>query len=537
MIRRIGASSLGFVLIWALLAVIAQATRPLWPIDETRYVAAAWEMWTRGDFLVPHLNGAAYAHKPPLMFWAIQAGWGLFGVNEWWPRLVSPLAGLGALFAARALARALWPQNDRIAHLVPWLLLGGLFWSLFSTVTMFDMWNALLATLGVLGLAIAAKGQALRGFMLLGAAIGLGVLAKGPVILLYLMPAALSAPWWLPESRKNSLGRWLGRWYLGVAAALALGAAISLAWALPAASAGGEAYAQAIFWGQTAGRIEDSFAHGRPWWWYLPLLPLLLFPWSVWPSLWRGLLAGEAKALIPSRRDWQLRLALVWFAPAFVAFCFISAKQPHYMLPLFPALALLAAHRLARRDDSRARDGWLPGLMIVALGVGLAGLTLGLFTIARQPDWVGEVSPMLGLAMIGAGLAVMFGRWSGMALAGPMVIALIHLFIVPAAAPAYDLRAAARYIAEQQAVGRPVAIRGEYHSQFHFLGRLTTPIEALRYGSLQSWIKANPEGRIITTFSSGLPDGEAPEFSQAYRGRVLAIWTRRGVEGQAELLR
>ena len=46
---------------WALLVGVTQALRPILPIDETRYVSVAWEMWARGDFLVPHLNGSPYS--------------------------------------------------------------------------------------------------------------------------------------------------------------------------------------------------------------------------------------------------------------------------------------------------------------------------------------------------------------------------------------------------------------------------------------------------------------------------------------------
>ena len=41
------------------------------PVDETRYLAVAWDMWREGNFLVPHLNGEPYSHKPPLLFWLI----------------------------------------------------------------------------------------------------------------------------------------------------------------------------------------------------------------------------------------------------------------------------------------------------------------------------------------------------------------------------------------------------------------------------------------------------------------------------------
>jgi 4-amino-4-deoxy-L-arabinose transferase-like glycosyltransferase len=99
------------LLLLAALTGVALLTRPLIPIDETRYVSAAWEMWLRGDFLVPFKNGEPYSHKPPFMFWMFHAGWALFGVNDWWPRLVLPLFSAGALLLTYSLARSLWPQR------------------------------------------------------------------------------------------------------------------------------------------------------------------------------------------------------------------------------------------------------------------------------------------------------------------------------------------------------------------------------------------------------------------------------------------
>jgi 4-amino-4-deoxy-L-arabinose transferase-like glycosyltransferase len=46
------------------LFLVSLLTRSLIPVDETRYTSVAWEMWLRGDYLVPHLNGATYSHKP-----------------------------------------------------------------------------------------------------------------------------------------------------------------------------------------------------------------------------------------------------------------------------------------------------------------------------------------------------------------------------------------------------------------------------------------------------------------------------------------
>ena len=91
--------------LWLLLIGTSFATRGYFPVDETRYVSVAWEMWLHGDFLVPQLNGLPYSQKPPLLFWLFQSGWWLFGINDWWPRLVPELVTLANLFLTLALAR------------------------------------------------------------------------------------------------------------------------------------------------------------------------------------------------------------------------------------------------------------------------------------------------------------------------------------------------------------------------------------------------------------------------------------------------
>lgn len=108
------------LLLLAALAAVAILTRPLTLIDETRYVSAAWEMWLRGDFLVPFKNGAPYSDKPPFMFWMFQAGWALFGVNNWWPRLVLPLFSAGGLFLTYRLAPAYGPSMQASADGPHW---------------------------------------------------------------------------------------------------------------------------------------------------------------------------------------------------------------------------------------------------------------------------------------------------------------------------------------------------------------------------------------------------------------------------------
>ncbi|MDA0369371.1 MAG: glycosyltransferase family 39 protein, partial [Proteobacteria bacterium] len=94
---------LAWIALWASVVVAALIFRPLLPLDETRYLAVAWEMWRSGDLLVPELNGAFYSHKPPLLFWFINAGWRVFGPSEIWGRLVAPGFGLASVFLTHRL--------------------------------------------------------------------------------------------------------------------------------------------------------------------------------------------------------------------------------------------------------------------------------------------------------------------------------------------------------------------------------------------------------------------------------------------------
>lgn len=469
----------------AVLTLVGIHTRPLTPIDETRYVGVAWEMWLRGDFLVPFKNGAPYSHKPPLMMWMFQAGWALFGVNDWWPRLVSPLMSSFSLWLTWRLAQRLWPQRTGIAGPATLMLSAGVMWIIFSTMVMFDILVAMCTLIGMHGILTASRGRWRAGFALLGLSIGLGVLAKGPVILLQVLPVAVLAPWWSPGLR------W-GRWLVGIVLAVLLGALIALLWAVPAGMAGGEAYRNAIFWGQTANRMVESFAHRRPVWWYLPLLPLMLFPWFVWPGLWRATVGYVRHGVDPGGR-----FCVAWSLPVLLAFSFISGKQPHYLLPIFPAFALLTARAL--HDAQRLRGIWLP-----ALAVGVAGVVLlapGRFGM-HADDLVVQTWPAW-LLMGGALVAWLWGRQQSaplapMALLAALLAASLQLAIFLPQYDNYDTAPLGRAIHDAQQAGRPVAHAGGYHDQYQFSGRLQQPVaEIAGLEALNGWIASHPQGMVV----------------------------------------
>ena len=338
--------------------------RPLLPIDETRYVSVAWEMWLSGDYFVPTKNFELYSHKPPLLFWLINLSWGLTGVTEFAARLIGPAFGVGTVALTGMLARRLWPNDQGVGHRTMLALSGMTLFAVFAGLTMFDALLAACVVAAMLALLNAARTGNAWWWVVLGCCLGAGILAKGPVMLLHVVPVALAMPFWFRPNegaRPLSLRRSVG----GTGLALLVTLAVISLWLVPALMRGGPDYREAILWGQTAGRITQSFAHAQPWWFYTVCLPAFLFPWFWMPSLWKT-------ARFEDWRETGLRLALVWSGSALVLFSFISGKQIYYLLPEMPALALIAG-RLLRQPKTRK---WAPAIMGV-VPIVVANLVFG----------------------------------------------------------------------------------------------------------------------------------------------------------------
>jgi 4-amino-4-deoxy-L-arabinose transferase-like glycosyltransferase len=81
--------------LWCALLLPLVLLFPPIPIDETRYLTAAWEMFNSGQWLVPTVNGAWYSDKSPLLFWLIAGGWEILGVHTWVARIEALIIALG----------------------------------------------------------------------------------------------------------------------------------------------------------------------------------------------------------------------------------------------------------------------------------------------------------------------------------------------------------------------------------------------------------------------------------------------------------
>lgn len=508
------------VLLWLILTSASLIDRPLFPIDETRYVGVAWEMWSRNDFLVPYLNGEPYSHKPPLLFWLMQMTWVLFGVNEWSARLVAPLFSLASVFLLRSLAGALWPERPNIAGSAPLIMLGFAFWMIYSTLTMFDVLLVFFVLLALRSLWHNANKRPRAGlWVLFGLAIGGGILSKGPVVLLHTLPPALLAPWWIGRDTRTI--NWL-HWYLGILLGISVGALLALSWAVPAGSAGGEIYREAILFGQTSGRLVKSFAHRHAWWWYLAFSPALLFPWCFWPPLWRNI-----NTL--SFQDRGVRFCLSWLLPVFIALSLISGKQLHYLLPLVPVAALL----VARIADNAGLDEWRGSQQVFVAMIGL--LALALMVLPLVNDYSGWEKPwadisifwglLLLLAAVGLGLLRIDSAGESafyLCLGSLVTIITLSLSILDIRSERFDVREPAQQIAGLLTQGGEVAHLGTYHGQYNFYGRLErgliSTIDPIH------WAKTHRGGYLVISFKNvpAMPESLFV-YRHPFRGRTMAI--------------
>ncbi len=509
--------SVFWCLLLALLLVPVLTLFPI-PIDETRYLTVAWNMFAGGHWLVPWRDGAAYPDKPPLLFWMINLGWLVTGAHVWSARLVELIVALATLPLLAMLARRLGATREAGAAAAG-VWLATLAFSSYAGAIMFDLLLTDCALLAWLGAVALACGSQRRGVLLLSLGLGLGILAKGPVSLLVGALPALMAPWWNAPIRQRA-----AQYYLWLLLALVLAVALALVWALPAAYFGGTAYADAIFLHQTVGRVDDSFAHARSLKWYLPILPALLLPWPL--VLGRG-----AERSTPPNTPMLDRFAMAAFVPAFLAFCLISGKQPHYLLPLLPALALIGGIRLAEGRWRIVR--WRLGAVVTAIAV-----VLGVALPSLHPQGNTAVAWIGLAALLVLGLALMFWR-------SPRAMQVIHVALVMAATtmltklafaaalwPRYEVQTISLKLAAAQQAGIPLLHITEPAGLFGFAGRTTQAIPSVSsHAAVAAWVLAHPDGWVIGD-DPDLRYCAIPIYRQPFLDRDLSIWRARDITPQ-----
>ena len=514
-----------WLLFWITAALVAIFQHGPMPMYSTRTLSVAWEMWLRHSFLVPYLNGEPYSDKPPLLLWLIHLGWAVGGVGDVWPRLLEVVLGAVELVLASRLARRLFPERPAIGQIAPWILLAFAYGFLFGLQVMYEVLLADCVLAALLCLVPTPQREAPR-FAWFALAVSLGLLAKGPVMLLHVAFPWLLGPLWSDWARRER-----SRWYVRGGLALLVACGALLTWALLAAWTGGEAYRHKLLVHQTAGRVVDAFAHAEPFWWYVPLLPVLVLPFALWPRVW--------VAVSTLRRAFEpgLRFLFAWLGPVLLGFSLVSGKQPYYLLPEYAGFAVLMAvalWRLSQRqpEGSRWLSPWPMALLLAIAGVGLIALER-LVTHGRLVDprfaALAMYSLPFGVLFLLLALGMMLlrkGELYRVACAGLIATVAANGLFSLTLWPAYDFSPVAKLLAKAEANSEPVANLESDDGQYTFLGRLTRPVTQLHGDeSLKQWAQAHPNGLIII-YPKKLSAADRTEavYTQPFRGIWLAIW-------------
>jgi 4-amino-4-deoxy-L-arabinose transferase-like glycosyltransferase len=318
--------------------------------DEARFAQATKQMIESGDYIDIRFQDEVRYKKPVGIYW-LQAGVvraaDALGVSNahssiWLYRVPSLIGAIGAVLLTYWTALAF--VNRRGAFLAGLML---------ATCMLLNVEARLAKTDAVLLMCcVAAMGVMARAYLtqstgrdipwshavVLWSALAGGILLKGPLILMVVGLAALAL------SIADRSTRWLMRLrpMVGVLWVLLL----VLPWFVAIMSRGGEAFLEESVGQDLLGKIfRGQETHGAP-----PGYYLLLFWVTFWPAA--PVAAVAAPAVWRYRREPALRFLLAWVVPCWVVFELVVTKLPHYVLPLYPAIAILIAREIERRQLS-----------------------------------------------------------------------------------------------------------------------------------------------------------------------------------------
>ncbi|WP_454726136.1 MULTISPECIES: glycosyltransferase family 39 protein [Cupriavidus] len=334
--------------------------------DEGRYAEIAREMFASGDWVTIRYNALKYFEKPPFHMWVTALSYTLFGVGDWQARLCVALSGmLGLLVSMKAAAR--W-YGTRAALLTGLVLVAAPMWSVASHFNSLDMTlsGAMACVLAFMLLAQhpGATPAARRYWMwACWAAMGVAILTKGLVGIA--LPGLVLVIYTL-------ISRDFGLWKrLHLVSGIALMLIVTVPWFWLVSERNPEFLN--FFFIHEHWQRYTSTVHSRkgPLWYFVPLLVAGFLPWlGLAPRMWQVVRGGAAAARATGAKPFQPALLLaVWAIAIFVFFSLSGSKLPGYIVPIFPALGMLAGVALQHIDDRSWRRQMNGMLAIAAVGL------------------------------------------------------------------------------------------------------------------------------------------------------------------------
>jgi 4-amino-4-deoxy-L-arabinose transferase-like glycosyltransferase len=353
-------------LIWSLalafilVSLYVLGVRTLVPPDEGRYAEMAREMFINGDWITTRLNGIKYFEKPPLQTWMNALSFAAFGLGEWQARLWT---GLNGIFGVLATGYAGYRVFGQRVGFYAALVLGSCFyWVACSQINSLDMSLSGMMTLSLCALLLAQRddttpGERRNWMLACWAGMALAVLAKGLIGLV--LPGGILVFYTIFSRDWNIWAR------LHLGKGLLLFFAIAAPWFVLVGLANPE-QPHFFFVHEHFDRFLLKEHHREAAWWiFFALLAAGSVPWV--GVLVQSLLLGAKRG----RGAFQPQvMLLVWTALIILFFTKSSSKLPGYILPVFPAVALLVGQYL---DVGTRRSRMLTAGLTALLGVALMG--------------------------------------------------------------------------------------------------------------------------------------------------------------------
>jgi 4-amino-4-deoxy-L-arabinose transferase-like glycosyltransferase len=378
----------------------------LWNPDEPRYAQVAREMVQGGDWILMHYNGKIYEDKPPLFFWLIAFSSYLWrGFSSFSVRFPAALFGTLTVLLTFFLGRILY--SSRTGFLSGLILATSLEFAYLSTRADMDTTLTFFTTASLLCFLLwyrypkeeSLSQKPLKDLTIYGfyAGMGLATLVKGPVG--FILPLFVSLIYLVIQKD------WQGMKRMRLLTGMVLFLVIVLSWYLPAVSKGGEDYLYATLFKQTVARYSEGWSKARPIYYYLYNFPADFLPWILFVPA--AVAYGFSREKVEKRREFLF--LFTWFALIFVFFSLSKGKRPIYLLPLYPAVSIMAGKLW---DDfmsvrmERFRNEWISIPLYGFIGIALvAGAAIPWVLSIKFPSYVPYGLPAAFL-LVGGSLAM-----------------------------------------------------------------------------------------------------------------------------------
>jgi len=308
--------------------------------DEGRYAEIPREMVKSGDWTTPRLNELKYFEKPPLQYWATAVAYTVFGEHQWTSRLWAGLTGFAGILLVWFAGLRLFGREA--ANYAAMLLGSSLLYVLIGHINTLDMGVTFFVTLGIFALLLGQSEtdeKKRRNWMLLAwAGMALAVLSKGLMGLI--LPGTAVLIYCALQRDLTVLKRM--HWLPG----LAVFFLIVTPWFYLVMKANPEFFEKFFIYEHYTRFITKDLGRYQPWYYFVPILLSGALPWTVlmFDSVlraWRGG-ARAAQAFSPER------FLMIWAVFIYLFFSVSGSKLPSYLLPMFPALALLMGQRMVQ---------------------------------------------------------------------------------------------------------------------------------------------------------------------------------------------